>query len=120
MALGGLFVLDPVGDVLKIVACGAVALVFVYSTTTCRDAGILKGEYYVLGLFALLGIMVLISADSLITLYLGVELLSLSPLRDGRLRPRVGRGGGVGDQVLRAGRRSPRERCSTACRSSTA
>ena len=39
---------------------------------------ILKGEYYVLGLFALLGIMVLVSANSLVTLYLGVELLALS------------------------------------------
>ena len=47
-------------------------------TTTCRNAGILKGEYYVLGLFALLGIMVLVSANSLVTLYLGVELLALS------------------------------------------
>jgi NADH-quinone oxidoreductase subunit N len=39
---------------------------------------ILKGEYYVLGLFAVLGAMVLISAGSLISLYLGLELMSLS------------------------------------------
>jgi NADH-quinone oxidoreductase subunit N len=60
------------------VACGAVALAFLYSHEYLQKRGILKGEYYVLGLFALLGIMVLVSANSLVTLYLGVELQSLS------------------------------------------
>ena len=55
------------------------AVAFLYSHgLPASSAGILKGEYYVLGLFALLGIMVLISANSLLTVYLGVELLSLS------------------------------------------
>jgi len=54
-----------------------VAAVFVYSTDYLQRRAILKGEYYVLGLFATLGAMVLISAGSLITLYLGLELMSL-------------------------------------------
>jgi NADH-quinone oxidoreductase subunit N len=37
-----------------------------------------KGEYFLLGLFALLGIMVMISAYSMLTMYLGLEILSLS------------------------------------------
>jgi NADH-quinone oxidoreductase subunit N len=78
VAWTGMYVSDAVGSVLKIVACGAVALAFVYSHEYLQKRGILRGEYYVLGLFALLGIMVLISANSLLTLYLGVELLSLS------------------------------------------
>ena len=78
-------------------------LAFLYSHDYLQKRGILKGEYYVLGLFALLGIMVLVSANSLVTLYLGVELLALSLVRDGRVQPRVGRGGGIGDQVFRAG-----------------
>jgi NADH-quinone oxidoreductase subunit N len=78
VAWAGSYVTDPVGGLLKIVACAAVAVSFLYSHEYLRKRGILRGEYYVLGLFALLGIMVLVSANSLITLYLGVELLSLS------------------------------------------
>ena len=78
VAWAGTYVADPVGTLLKIVACGAVALAFLYSHDYLQKRGILKGEYYVLGLFALLGIMVLVSANSLVTLYLGVELQALS------------------------------------------
>ena len=69
---------DPLSSLLKIVACGAVAVAFLYGHGYLQVRKILKGEYYVLGLFALLGIMVLVSANSLVTLYLGVELLALS------------------------------------------
>jgi NADH-quinone oxidoreductase subunit N len=77
VALGGLFELDRMAQVLKVVTLLAVAVVFVYSTDYLQRRAILKGEYYVLGLFATLGAMVLISAGSLITLYLGLELMSL-------------------------------------------
>ncbi len=77
VALGGLFELDKMAVVLKVVTLLTVAVVFVYSTDYLRRRAILKGEYYVLGLFATLGAMVLISAGSLITLYLGLELMSL-------------------------------------------
>ena len=77
VALGGLFELDRMAQVLKVVTLLAVAVVFVYSTDYLQRRAILKGEYYVLGLFATLGSMVLISAGSLITLYLGLELMSL-------------------------------------------
>jgi NADH-quinone oxidoreductase subunit N len=78
VAWHGTYVADPVGNLLKIVAYGAVAVAFLYSYDYLRKRGLLKGEYFVLGLFALLGIMVLVSANSLVTLYLGVELLALS------------------------------------------
>jgi NADH-quinone oxidoreductase subunit N len=77
VALGGLFELDRMAQVLKVVTLLTVAAVFVYSTDYLQRRAILKGEYYVLGLFATLGGMVLISAGSLITLYLGLELMSL-------------------------------------------
>src|SRR6267142_1218933 len=77
VALGGLFELDRMAQVLKFVTLLTVAVVFVYSTDYLRRRAILKGEYYVLGLFATLGAMVLTSAASLITLYLGLELMSL-------------------------------------------
>src|SRR6202522_3733071 len=77
VALGGLFELDRMAQVLKVVTLLSVTVVFVYSTNYLRRWAILKGEYYVLGLFATVGAMVLISAGSLITLYLGLELMSL-------------------------------------------
>src|SRR6202789_2383916 len=77
VALGGLYELDRMAQVLKVVTLLSVAVVFVYSTDYLRRRAILKGEYYVLGLFATLGALVLISAASLITLYLGLELMSL-------------------------------------------
>jgi NADH-quinone oxidoreductase subunit N len=77
VALGGLFELDRMAQVLKVVTLLIVAAVFVYSTDYLKLRAIFKGEYFVLGLFATLGAMVLISAGSLITLYLGLELMSL-------------------------------------------
>jgi NADH-quinone oxidoreductase subunit N len=77
VALGGLFELDRMAQVLKIVILLTVAAVFVYSTDYLQRRAILKGEYFVLGLFATLGGMVLISGANLITLYLGLELMSL-------------------------------------------
>src|SRR5277367_3685167 len=78
VALGGLFELDRMAQVLKVTTLLIVAAVFVYSTDYLQRRAILKGEYFVLGLFATLGGMVLISAANLITLYLGLELMSLS------------------------------------------
>ncbi len=77
LALGDLFELDRMAQILKVVTLLTVAIVFVYSNEYLRRRAILKGEYFVLGLFAALGIMVLISAANLITLYLGLELMSL-------------------------------------------
>jgi NADH-quinone oxidoreductase subunit N len=77
VALGGTFELDGMAKVLKLATLLTVAAVFVYSTDFLRRRAILKGEYYVLGLFATMGGLVLISAASLITLYLGLELMSL-------------------------------------------
>ena len=75
--LGGLFELDRMAQMLKVVTLLSVAVVFVYSAGYLKRRAILKGEYYVLGLFATLGAMALISAGNLITLYLGLELMSL-------------------------------------------
>ena len=77
VALSGLYELDPMAQVLKVVTLIIVAAVFVYSTDYLRQRAIFKGEYFVLGLFATLGTLVLTSAANLITLYLGLELLSL-------------------------------------------
>lgn len=77
-ALNGMFVADPMGDVLKLVTYGAVAVSLLYSRGYLVDRDLFRGEYYVLVLFAMLGIMVIISANSLLTIFLGIELMSLS------------------------------------------
>ena len=53
-------------------------LTFVYSREYLRSRGLLCGEYYALALFAVLGMLVMISANSFLTVYLGLELLALS------------------------------------------
>jgi NADH-quinone oxidoreductase subunit N len=75
---GGSFILDQLAVVLKIACCAVTILVFIYSRDYLIDNDIYKGEYYVLGLFATLGMMVMISAHSFLLVYLGLELLSLS------------------------------------------
>jgi len=74
----GMYVADSVGLVLKLAAILFMAVALVYSRSYMERRGIARGEYYVLALTALLGIFVLISANSLLTVYIGVELLALS------------------------------------------
>jgi NADH-quinone oxidoreductase subunit N len=74
----GHYVRDAMGDVLKLCIYLATAAVFLYSRDYLRQRDLFKGEYYVLGLFGVLGMMVMVSAHSLLTVYLGLELLSLS------------------------------------------
>jgi NADH-quinone oxidoreductase subunit N len=78
IAFNGTYVSDSMGDVLKFFAVGIVFIVFVYSREYLADRGIFKGEFYMLGLFGLLGMMIMISSYHLLSLYLGLELLSLS------------------------------------------
>lgn len=72
------FVRDMMGDVLKQLSYLLMAVIFVYSKYYLREFKLFRGEFYALGLFALLGVMVLISAASLLTIYMGLELISLS------------------------------------------
>ncbi|MFH1603465.1 MAG: proton-conducting transporter membrane subunit, partial [Pseudomonadota bacterium] len=73
-----MFVSDLMGHVLKLAAYLAVSITLVYSRDYMSDRGLYKGEFFVLVLFALMGMMVMISANHFLTLYLGLELLSLS------------------------------------------
>jgi NADH-quinone oxidoreductase subunit N len=75
---GGMYVADELGYVLKLAGFLVVAVVLLYSRAYLVNRNILRGEYYVLALTALLGIFVLVSANSLLTVYIGVELLALS------------------------------------------
>jgi NADH-quinone oxidoreductase subunit N len=74
----GMYVADELGYTLKLAGFLFVAVGLLYSRRYLQDRSILRGEYYVLVLTALLGIFVLVSANNLLTVYLGVELLALS------------------------------------------
>ena len=77
-AFDGMFIADPMGDVLKLFSYGTVAVSLLYSREYLQRNGLFRGEYFVLALVALLGVMVMTSAGNLLTVYLGMELLSLS------------------------------------------
>jgi len=62
-------------DVLKILAAASVMVVLVYSRAYIAARGIFRGEFFVLALFATLGMMVMISANHLLTLYLGLVVV---------------------------------------------
>jgi len=75
---GQMYLADPLGDLLKVMVCAAVSVGLLYGRRYLQDRKLESSEYYLLILFATLGIMVLISAGSLLTIYIGLELLSLS------------------------------------------
>jgi NADH-quinone oxidoreductase subunit N len=73
-----MFVDDLMSDVLKLLTYLAVSIMLVYSRQYLSVRGLFSGELMVLALFSTLGMMVMISASHFLTLYLGLELLSLS------------------------------------------
>ncbi|MDQ9170182.1 NADH-quinone oxidoreductase subunit NuoN [Oxalobacteraceae bacterium R-40] len=77
-----MFVSDPLSNLMKLFSYLAVAIAFIYSRqyTTERGmlGGTLGGEFYILALFALVGQMVMLSANNFLIVYLGIELLSLA------------------------------------------
>ena len=76
-AMNNMYMADPLSDLLKVAICFISAGVFIYSRRYNQDRGLDKPEYYVLGLFGVTGMMVMASANHLLTLYLGLELMSL-------------------------------------------
>jgi len=77
VVLGGAFVADPMSLVLKLAVLVLTLWVFVYSRPYLEARGLLHGEYFVLGLFGVLGMMVMISGYNMLSIYLGLELMSL-------------------------------------------
>ena len=73
----GAFKSDGMSAVLKVFIVLVAYFVFFYSKVYLQARELFQGEYFVLSLFAVLGMMILVSAGSLLTLYLGLELMSL-------------------------------------------
>ena len=77
-AFNGSFIRDPMGDVLKLFSYFILGMVYIYAKFCLRQFRMFRTDFYTLSLFALLGVMLLISANNLVTIYLGLELTSLS------------------------------------------
>lgn len=73
----GTYIADPMSDLLKVAMYLVSFFVFLYARPYLKDRGLYVGEFYVLGLFAVLGMMIMISANHFLTLYLGLELVAL-------------------------------------------
>src|SRR5690349_21217011 len=77
-AFSGMFVADALSQSLKIFICISVGAMLVYAREYARLRGLFRGELFVLALFSTLGMMVMVSASHFLTLYLALELMSLS------------------------------------------
>ncbi|MDD2991658.1 MAG: NADH-quinone oxidoreductase subunit NuoN [Zoogloea sp.] len=73
-----MYVDDLMGDFLKLILYLSVAVVLLYSRGYMNDRKMETTEYYLLAIYATLGMMVMISANHFLTIYLGLELLSLA------------------------------------------
>jgi NADH-quinone oxidoreductase subunit N len=77
-AMGGMVVVDPMGHLLAFLGALAMMVTLGYARPTLASRDMLKGEFFTLSLFVLLGIGVMCSANNFIVVYLGLELMSLS------------------------------------------
>lgn len=78
ITFSGNYILDKLAIILKMFIAVVSFFAFAYSREYINERHIARGEYYVLGLFSVLGMFVMASAYSFLTIYLGLELLSLS------------------------------------------
>ncbi|MBT9490624.1 MAG: NADH-quinone oxidoreductase subunit NuoN [Rubrivivax sp.] len=76
--LGGMVVSDPMGHLLAFFAAIATMVTLAYAQPTLGSREMLKGEFFSLSLFSLLGVSVMTSANHFLVVYLGLELMSLS------------------------------------------
>lgn len=77
-AFTGTFVDDTMADVLKLMIYLGTSLIFVYSRQYLQQRDMFRGEFYALVLFSVVGMMIMVSGQNMLTLYVGLELLSLS------------------------------------------
>ena len=77
-AMQQMVVADPMGHLLGFFATVAVMISLVYARPYAASRDMLKGELYTLSMFSLLGICVMLSANSFLVIYLGLELMTLA------------------------------------------
>lgn len=77
-AFNSMFVDDALSDILKLMIYFSSMIVLVYTRQYLTLRGMFRGEFYALVLFAVAGMMIMVSGHHFLTLYMGLELLSLS------------------------------------------
>jgi NADH-quinone oxidoreductase subunit N len=77
-AFTGMFIDDALADVLKLMIYLGTSIILVYSRQYLQMRNMFRGEFYALVLFAMVGMMIMVSGGSMLSLYVGLELLSLS------------------------------------------
>lgn len=78
VTFNGAYVLDKLAVLTKIFILVTSYFAFIYARDYLKKRNIARSEYYILGLFAVLGMQIMASAYSFLTIYLGLELMSLS------------------------------------------
>jgi NADH-quinone oxidoreductase subunit N len=78
VAFGGMFILDSMAEGMKLFTYVLSIVTVIYIKHYINDKKIMKGEFYAVFLFSVLGMLVMISANNLLVLYVGLELLSLA------------------------------------------
>lgn len=76
-AFNDMFVDDSLGDVLKLMTYLGSSVMLVYTRQYQKQRNMFRGEYYAMVLFSMLGMMIMISGQNMLTIYMGLELLSL-------------------------------------------
>lgn len=78
ITFSGNYILDKLAVLTKLFILLTTIFAFIYARQYIKARHIPRGEYYVLGLFAVVGMLIMASAYSFLSIYLGLELLSLS------------------------------------------
>ncbi|MCE3238192.1 MAG: nuoN [Gammaproteobacteria bacterium] len=78
ITFSGHYIVDRLAVLTKLFVLLTSFFAFIYARQYIKDRHIQRGEYYSLGLFAVIGMLIMASAYSFLTIYLGLELLSLS------------------------------------------
>ena len=74
----GAYVRDAMGDALKVAMLAVTFFAFIYARHYLVQRGAFRGEYFLLALLGLLGMMIMVSAGGFLSIYLGLELLALT------------------------------------------
>ena len=74
----GSFVRDSFADIMKLATILVSVGIFLFSREYLLQQKFYSGEFFVLGLFGVLGMFVMISAHNMITMYIGLEIMSLA------------------------------------------
>ena len=78
LTFSNMFISDLMGDFLKVMIYFTVAIALLYGRGYLADRNIDRPEYYLLTLLMTLGMMVMVTSNHMLSLYIGLEMMSLS------------------------------------------